>query len=167
MSEVWNLLHTSYSRLLAADYELDVLARAFPLLTRGLPELLMSGHFYVAESSDHRLVGCGGWSRELPGTTAIVPGLAHVRHFATHPDWLRRGIARSIFARCIQDAQADHVERFLCFSTVSAEPFFEAMGLHALKNLNLRLTTEIALAAAIMEGNLRQMSGIVSPATSS
>lgn len=41
------------------------------------------------------------------------------------------------------------------------------MGLRALKNLNLRLTSEIALAAVIMEGNLRQMSGIVSTATSS
>lgn len=125
VSDVRNLLHASYSRLLAADYEPDVLARAFPLLTRGLGELVMSGQYYVAESSDHRLVGCGGWSRELPGTTAIVPGLAHVRHFATHPDWLRRGIARSILARCIQDAQADHVERLLCFSTVSAEPFLQ------------------------------------------
>ena len=50
-------------------------------MTRANPGLLASGTYYVAESRDSLIVGCGGWTRESPVDGGIEPGLGHIRHF--------------------------------------------------------------------------------------
>lgn len=81
---VSDLLKTSYGELLAGHYELALLARALPLISRANPALLNSGRYFVAHDGENRIVGCGGWSLDRPGTGELEGGLAHVRHFATH-----------------------------------------------------------------------------------
>ena len=152
---VSSLLEASYRTLFAPDYAPDVLARALPLMTRANEKLLASGTFFVVEGPGSQIVGCGGWSKELPGTGAISPGLAHIRHFATHPDWLRKGVGRHIFERCLHDAKAEGIERFLCFSSLSATDFYRAMGFQELQNLDLRLTSDVTIPAVIMELKFR------------
>src|SRR5215469_3802878 len=117
-----SLLLASYSKLLAAHYASDLLEIALPFVTRANPTLLASGTYYVAESGDV-LVGCGGWSMVRPGSGETVQGEAYVRHVATHPDWLGRGVGRSLLARCVIDARPI-VHTLHCFSTLNAEPFY-------------------------------------------
>lgn len=150
-AQVTALLEASYSTLFSRDYAPEVLARALPLITRANADLLSSGQFYVVEVSDGRLVGCGGWSREMPGTSATAPGLAHIRHFATHPAWLRKGVASRVFERCLEDAKAQITRRFHCFSSLPAVGFYRAMGFQNLRELDLRLTSEVSITAVIME----------------
>lgn len=148
------LLEASYTTLFAADYATDLLGRALPLMTRANATLLATGAFYVVEGPGGLLVGCGGWSKELPGTGAVSPGLAHIRHFATHPDWLRKGIASRILERCLADAKLQGTERFLCFSSLSAAEFYRSKGFQTLQRLDLRLTADVAFPAVIMERRL-------------
>jgi GNAT superfamily N-acetyltransferase len=104
------LLEASYSSLMALGYEPTLFARALPLLTKANPMLLSSCTWYVVEALDaeDRLVGCGGWARQRPDVPnePVDPVLGHIRHFATHPNWTRRGIGRALFDRCVADARA-------------------------------------------------------------
>lgn len=156
---VSSLLETSYRTLFAPDYAPEVLARALPLMTRANERLLASDTFYVVEAPGAQIVGCGGWSKELPGTGAVSPGLAHIRHFATHPDWLRKGIGRQIFERCLHDAKAEGIERFFCFSSLSAVEFYRTQSLRVLQALDLRLTADITIPSVIMERMLNAGAG--------
>lgn len=57
---VEDLLQATYPRLMAGGYQGDVLKLALPLMTRANPVLLRSGNFYVAESAERQVIGCGG-----------------------------------------------------------------------------------------------------------
>ena len=92
------LLVASYSTLLAASYDSDMLADALPHLTKANPTLLACGTYYVAERKPGNLVGCGGWTAAKPGNGEIAEGEAHIRHFATHPEWTRYGIGSALLA---------------------------------------------------------------------
>jgi hypothetical protein len=58
----------------------------------------------------------------------IDPVLGHIRQFATHPNWTRRGIGRALFERCVADARAAGVCTFECYSSIGAERFYRALG---------------------------------------
>lgn len=57
---------------------------------------------------DGALTGCGGWTLQRPGAPdeKVDVALAHLRHFAVHPDWKRRGIVRALFDRGTGEARA-------------------------------------------------------------
>jgi N-acetylglutamate synthase-like GNAT family acetyltransferase len=97
-------------------------------MTRAQPKLLACPTWFVAVDESNAIVGCGGWTRERPGTGEIEPGVGHVRHFGTHVDHLRRGIARAIAAATIASARADRIELLECYSTRVAERFYAALG---------------------------------------
>jgi GNAT superfamily N-acetyltransferase len=117
---VGELLAACYPVLMRDSYEPAVLAAALPMMTRAHPGLLASGTYHVAEAPDGRLVGCGGWTPERPDIGAIEPGVAHIRHFATHPDWIGRGVGRAICDRCISEARNFGASRLECFSSLNA-----------------------------------------------
>jgi N-acetylglutamate synthase-like GNAT family acetyltransferase len=94
------LLVASYSSLLVADYDRAMLDRALPLITKAKPTLLACGTYYVAETNSGNFVGCGGWTAQEPESGEIIEGEAHIRHFAIHPEWIRRGIGTALLARC-------------------------------------------------------------------
>ncbi|EKV32379.1 GCN5-related N-acetyltransferase [Caenispirillum salinarum AK4] len=127
------LLEACYPTLMTPHYDPAVMARALPLMCRANPSLLASSTFYIAMSTEGTTLGCGGWTLARPGAPddPVDPTLGHIRHFATHPDAVRRGVARAIFARCAADARAAGVARFECFSALGAEPFYAAMGFRA------------------------------------
>lgn len=123
------VLKASYPRLMASDYEPAVLEAALKLITRANPGLLASGTYYVAQTRDGTVVGCGGWTRNRPTESDTdVDDCAHLRHFATHPDWAGRGVGRAIFRACEQTVRSAGVARLEVYSSLNAEPFYAAMG---------------------------------------
>lgn len=122
------LLSACYPVLLSGAYPPDVLAEALPLMTRANPRLLASGTFYVAETPDGRLTGCGGWTVETPGTGTIAPGVGHIRHFAVDPNVSRRGIGRALMDATLAAARMAGMRELHCFATLNARSFYEAMG---------------------------------------
>jgi N-acetylglutamate synthase-like GNAT family acetyltransferase len=144
------LLEVCYPKLFAAGYEPDLLKLALPRMTKANPRLLASGNFFVAEAGAGRLVGCGGWSLERPGTGQIREGEAHIRHFATHPDWLRRGIGGAIIEQCVAKARGTGVERLECHSSLVAIRFYEAMGFTVVGQMTIDLGPDVALPGYLM-----------------
>jgi GNAT superfamily N-acetyltransferase len=148
------LLAASYPALLAAAYTADVLAATLPLMTKANPRLLASGTYYVAEADGGSLAGCGGWTAEMPGSGEVVPGVGHIRHFATHPQWTRRGVASAMLVRCLEEATARDVTTMEAFATLSAEDFYRAHGFVTIGPIDIAMTEDIKLPSVWMRRTL-------------
>lgn len=145
---VGSLLLASYSNLLGGHYDRDLLAIALPFMTRANPALLASGTYYVAESNG-TLVGCGGWSMERPGSGETVSGEAYIRHVATHPGWLGRGIGRSLLDRCFMEVRPS-IRTLHCFATRNAEPFYRACGFATVGPMDVPMGPTLKFPAVLM-----------------
>jgi N-acetylglutamate synthase-like GNAT family acetyltransferase len=153
---VSELLRTSYPRLMRSAYDEDVLAPALKLMTQPNPSLLRSGTYYLAELATGSLVGCGGWTPERPGTKSVEPGLGHVRHFAVHPDWTRRGIGRALLESCYRTARAAGVTAFECYSSLNAEKFYRALGFVRIREMDMELKPPVVLRGVLMRRNFEE-----------
>jgi GNAT superfamily N-acetyltransferase len=149
---VETVLRASYSVLLESTYAPDILAGALPLMVRANPTLLSSGTYYLVTMPDCTAAACGGWTLEPPGgvSASMDPTRAHIRHFATHPDWIGRGIGRALFDRCVADARAVGVERFECYSTLVGQPFYRALGFSAVEAISVDMAPGITLPSIRM-----------------
>lgn len=151
------LLARSYPRLLAADYPPSVRVTALPILARAQPALLASGRYWLAQDAGGRLVGAGGWSMGAPpadGPGPRSPLIAHVRHVATDPDALRRGVARAILGRSMADARAAGAQVMACLSTRMAVPFYAALGFRGAEEVTVPLAPGIGFPAVRMRRDL-------------
>lgn len=151
---VGSLLEASYTALFAGHYDSAVLAEALPLMTRAHPGLLASGTYYVVTAGGGGPVGCGGWSVERPGSGETAPGLGHVRHFAVHPDWIRRGVGSALLARCVAEAAARDIVRFECNSSLAAVTFYRALGFAIIRPVEVELAPGVMFAGVLMEKQL-------------
>jgi GNAT superfamily N-acetyltransferase len=140
--------------LMSGAYGDDVLSAALPALTRPNAGLLESGTYYVAEAAG-KIVGCGGWTLESPGSSDVTPGLAHLRHFATDPEFVRQGVGRMIFRECSRAAAHRGARTFQVFSSLNAEPFYRSLGLTRIERIELSLANGPAIPAILMEGPIR------------
>ncbi len=145
----------SYPKLLKADYPPSVLIVAIPIIARAQAALVTSGTYYVAETPDGRLLAAGGWSRSNPHGGAMPRGHAHLRHFATEAEATGQGIGRAIFDRCLTDATAAGITGFECYSTLTAVPFYTALGFRKRADIQLELRPGILFPARHMERGLR------------
>jgi N-acetylglutamate synthase-like GNAT family acetyltransferase len=140
--------------LLTARYDSDTLARALPHLTKANPTLLACGTYYVTEREPGNLVGCGGWTAAKPGSGEITEGEAHIRHFATHPEWTRRGVGSALLSRCISDAQSLGIRKLHCFSTLNAERFYRAAGFDTVGPIDVQLGPSMTFPGVLMSSDI-------------
>jgi GNAT superfamily N-acetyltransferase len=148
------LLVASYSSLLGACYDGDMLGRALPHLTKPNLALLACGTYYVAESEPGNLVGCGGWTAAKPLSGEIIRGEAHVRHFATHPEWVRRGVGTALLARCLCEAGSAGIRILHCCSTLNAEHFYRASGFDAVGPVDVPLGPGMTFPGILMSRDI-------------
>lgn len=132
------LFQRSYARLLAPDYPPSVLVTAIPVIARAQPALVGSGLFYVVEGAEG-ILGAGGWSLQPPGGRPGQRGTGHVRHVATDPDAVRRGVGRMLLEHIMLVARASGMMALDCQSTRTAVPFYQSMGFDALGEITVPL----------------------------
>jgi GNAT superfamily N-acetyltransferase len=122
------VLRASYSQLLTAHYTPAEMAPMRPLIVKANPKLLICGTYYVAVG-DGAYLGCGGWTpAKYAPAGEDTTGLGAVRHFATHPDHVRRGVGRAMYEESERTARAAGMTRFLCNAAKGAEAFYAALG---------------------------------------
>lgn len=136
---------------MAAAYPPDLLARTLPAIGRANPALLASGLYYLVESESGEPAGCGGWSRDPPGGGEDDPRRAHIRHFATHPAWIRRGVGRLLYERCAADARAAGFTSFEAWASLNGESFYAALGFRPLGRIETRMPGGVLFPAIRME----------------
>ena len=148
--------HNMLSELLAAaygalrgSYDPRGLEAALPFMSRANPRLLASGTYYVAEI-DGIAAGCGGWSAEKPGSGEVVDGIGHIRHFATHPAFLRLGVARRLLEHCLREAAEAGVKTMMSQSTLPAETFYASAGFRSVGQVEVEMAPGLILPAIDM-----------------
>lgn len=160
LAAVETLLSRSYPRLLAADYPPSVMVTALPIISRARPELLASGRYYLVFDSGGKLLGAGGWSAAAPGpsdqpeVTASVASVGHVRHLATDPDALRRGVARRVMQAVFEAATLAGVTGMECLSTRTAVDFYRSVGFRTVGPVEVPLRAGIVFPAVRMVRDL-------------
>ncbi|ETX29216.1 GNAT family N-acetyltransferase [Roseivivax isoporae] len=144
------LLSESYPRLLKADYPPSVLVTVIPVIARARPRLVTSGTYFVAER-EGRIVGAGGWS-PVPRdpTDPRTRRAASIRHVVT--DWreVRRGIGRALLTHVIEDAARAGAHRLTCRATLTAVPFYRALGFTAERVEAVEMLQGIPFEAMVM-----------------
>jgi N-acetylglutamate synthase-like GNAT family acetyltransferase len=148
------LLAASYSSQLADYYDSDTLIRALPILTKPNSTLLASGTYYVAESEPNKLVGCGGWATKGPRSDVVIDGLAHIRHFAIHPVWVRHGVGASLLTRCFSDARLRGIRKLHCLSSLNAQAFYQTFGFDTVEPIDLPLEPGLTIRCVLMSREL-------------
>ena len=136
-------LEAAFPVLARDHYDPEVLRRCLPLICRANPTLLRSGAYFVATSAEGLVVGCGGWSREKPGTDMREPGTGHMRHFATRADWAGRGIGRRIYECAELQAQELGIKRLETYAGLNAVGFYRSLGFEEIGRISYPLTPEI------------------------
>lgn len=150
-SRITSLLQACYPVLMKKHYDGSVLTKALPLMTRANPKLLESGTYYLAESKDGTAVGCGGWTTERPGTGQTEKNTGHIRHFATHPNWVGKGVGRALFDQCRQSAKERDIKRFECYSSLNGEGFYQALGFSKVKLIEVPMGPDFTFASIFMK----------------
>lgn len=140
------LFGRAYPKLLKADYPPSVLVTSLPIISRAQPALLASGTFRVAELDDGRLISAGGWTPRRN-----TPELGDVRHVVTDDRFLRHGVARRLMGDCLADAAAQGVHVMTCQSTLTAVPFYRALGFETLGEMVVELPRGISFPAVRMQ----------------
>jgi GNAT superfamily N-acetyltransferase len=148
------LFQRSYGRLLSQDYPPSIMVTAIPIIARAQPALVNSGLFYLIEDDGGDVLGAGGWSISPPGGRPGRPGLGHIRHVATDPAATRRGVGRLLMDHIVQEARASGLSSLHCQSTLTARPFYEALGFVAQGETMLPLRGGIGFPAVLMERRL-------------
>lgn len=152
---VSHLISICYSRLMRDAYPANILDIALPLISKARPELLTSGTYFLATSDDGIPIGCGGWTKNSPDSKNPAPlDIGHIRHFATHPDFTNKGIGRSIFSLCKEQALNSSIHSFECFSSLNAENFYKALGFTTLSPLEIELISGISFPCIHMKCTL-------------
>ena len=147
------ILAAAYAKLDDGSYERGRLTKALPLMSTANPRLLASGTYFVA-LSDGVPAGCGGWTLEAPGTGTVEPGVGHIRHFATHPDHLRKGVAQALLRRCVGEARAAGVTLMKSQSTLPAQKFYASAGFSKIRDIEVAMGPGAVLPAIEMELHL-------------
>jgi GNAT superfamily N-acetyltransferase len=156
LASVDALLARSYPRLLAADYPPSTLVMAVPRIMRAKPELLASGTYFLAEDPEGRVLAAGGWTRGAPGRVSAIEDTGHVRHVATDPDVVRRGVGRALMTRVMQDARGAGMQWLNCLSTRTAVPFYASLGFRPLHEAEVTLAPGIVFPVMRMMADLRR-----------
>lgn len=156
LAAVEALLKRSYPRLLKADYPPSIMVTLVPLIARARPELLASGRYFVVEDGQGRVLGAGGYSLAAPSRRGgeagiVVQALGHIRHVATDPDATRQGIGRQLMHAVFAAAHLEGVRRLECLSTLTAVPFYTAMGFGVVEPVTVPITPVLGFQAVRMQ----------------
>lgn len=147
------LITACYSAIYPGWYDADVLTDALPEMLHVDQRLIDSGRYFAA-TIDGRLAGCGGWSTFGPASAASRPANGHVRHFATHPDFMRMGVGAAILERCVEDAKAAGISELQCFSSMPGEAFYARHGFDRIGEATIMLGDSIPFPAILMKRSL-------------
>lgn len=129
-------------------------------------QLIADGTYFVAESAEGSVVGCGGWSYrttlcgsdQLPGRepASLSPAIdpAKIRAIYVHPAWARRGLGSLILAQCERRAQEAGFQRLEMGSTLTGVPLYSLCGYREQERISIALPNGESLAVVRMAKNL-------------
>jgi GNAT superfamily N-acetyltransferase len=116
-------------------------------------QLIDDGTYFIVETPDGVIAGCGGWSRRAtmygndhsPGRDAklLDPTVdaARVRAMYTNPAYARRGVGRLVLSLCEAAAAAEGFTRLELVATLAGERLYTATGFTPLERLDASVSS--------------------------
>ncbi len=132
--------------------------------------LISDGTYYVLETDDGMLAGCGGWSRRralfggdqmknqaapVADSGFLAPGeAARVRAFFVAPAHVRQGVGTRLLAACVEAARAAGFSRLELAATLPGELFYRCCGFTSDERFETNLPDGTGIAFVRMSYNL-------------
>lgn len=159
------LIVRSARKLSQADYSDEQIEAAIKAVFGVDTKLIQDGTYFVAEDSG-KLVGCGGWSKrktlfggdqfEDRDSSELDPQTepAKIRAFFVHPEFARKGIARTILSHCEAEARAHGFGSLELMSTLPGIKLYQACGYAGAERVEYATTEGVAIQLMVMRKNL-------------
>ncbi len=157
IDELWALIDLSVRVLQAGDYSAEQIEGALGTVFGVDSQLIADGTYFVVETDEPQIAGCGGWSKRktLFGADAVsnrednlldpARENARIRAFFVHPDWARRGIGSRILQACEDDAAAAGFRGFELGATITGERLYRVRGYEPIERIEVRLPNGASL----------------------
>jgi GNAT superfamily N-acetyltransferase len=145
LTEVMDAAIAGLQRAFLSDEQIEASCAVMGIDT----QLIEDATYFVVETADSDVAGCGGWSRRAtmygndhsPGRDAelLDPTVdaARVRAMYTNPAYVRRGVGRLVLSLCEAAAAAEGFTRLELVATLSGEPLYSAYGFTALERFEI------------------------------
>lgn len=140
-AEIEKLIAVSVKGLSRDDYSERQIELSIQTVFGVDTELIRDETYFVAESADGAIVGCGGWSKRktLYGASRyessrnseeLNPNIdaAKIRAFFIHPEWARKGIGTAILDACEQEAKSFGFQTAEMMSTLPGIKLYSIRG---------------------------------------
>jgi N-acetylglutamate synthase-like GNAT family acetyltransferase len=140
-AEIEKLIAVSVKGLSRDDYSERQIELSIQTVFGVDTELINDKTYFVAESADGSIVGCGGWSKRktLYGASRyessrnseeLNPNIdaAKIRAFFIHPEWARKGIGTAILDACEQEAKSFGFQTAEMMSTLPGIKLYSIRG---------------------------------------
>ena len=150
-ASVSKLLASAYPVLLKYDYAPSILDKALPSMVEAQPALLTSGTYFLVEIRG-RIVAAGGWSWSAPTGSSTLGSrtTGHTRHVVTDHRFTRMGAGRALMEHVLRSARQEGADKLNCFSTLTAVPFYEAVGFDQICPIDLKVSPGVYFPAVQM-----------------
>lgn len=125
-------------------------------------QLIEDRTYFVAQSADGAMVGCGGWSwrQKLCGSDGLdaatscggneTGGSAKIRAIFVHPAWARRGLGTLILQHVEAEAAAAGFRHLEMGSTLTGVALYRLRGYHETERMGIALPNGETLAVVRM-----------------
>lgn len=130
-------------------------------------ELISDKTYFVAETIDGKIAGCGGWSKRktLYGASVyshsrdselLNPEVdpAKIRAFFIHPDFARQGIGTAILGKCENEAKSHGFTSAEMMATLPGVKLYKVRGYEGDEKVEVPLDDNLNIICVKMRKNL-------------
>jgi GNAT superfamily N-acetyltransferase len=164
--DIERLIECSARGLSQHDYSKEQIEAAIASVFGVDTDLIRDSTYFVAEA-EGELVGCGGWSKRRnlfggdryhnreAGELDPTCEPAKIRAFFVHPDWARKGIAKTILSLCESEAAAFGFRSVELMATLPGVRLYRAAGYKQGEAVNYDAGNDVKLTLVPMTKTFR------------
>lgn len=140
-TEIEKLIAESVRGLSREDYDAQQIELSIKTVFGVDTELIADGTYFIAETENGKIAGCGGWSKRktLYGASIYSQSrdsellnpesdAAKIRAFFIHPGFARKGIGTLILETCEREAKAHGFNSAEMMATLPGVKLYEQRG---------------------------------------
>jgi GNAT superfamily N-acetyltransferase len=165
--EIEKLIEESVRGLSREDYSERQIELSIKTVFGIDTELITDETYFVVESEDEQIIGCGGWSKRktLYGASRyshsrdselLDPEIdaAKIRAFFIHPDYARKGIGKAILEACEREAKAHGFTSCEMMATLPGVKLYAVCGYEGSEEVKVPVGENINIICVKMRKNL-------------
>lgn len=165
--EIAQLIAESVRKLSREDYDEREIELSIKTVFGVDTQLITDETYFVAESEDGKIVGCGGWSKrktlygasiysQTRDSSELNPDgdAAKIRAFFIHPEWARKGIGKAILEKCESEAKAHGFKSAEMMATLPGVKLYAVCGYQGDEEVKVPVGENVDIICVKMRKNL-------------